>query len=230
MTIKKQIPLTVLELLEPYLVKGIDSIKLVQPDSGLLKFVDVDEKSEFFYFIKQAKYESKQLLILLERKPRNKEIVANHETWIDSSTLENNFNEWVDLLNRYNNIKTIYDDPIEKKYQDEFFAEFEIIDEDADLNSFGLNQQIWIDNYLDKVILAIDKFDSNNEMSDLQELKINTQELKNDLTKLTKKVIIKRLSKIWARARKHGLEILKEIYIEFRNELIKQIIQGQLTK
>ncbi|PKP30415.1 MAG: hypothetical protein CVT99_13915 [Bacteroidetes bacterium HGW-Bacteroidetes-16] len=229
MTIKKKIPLAVLELLEPYLAKGIDSIRTVEPETSLLKFVDSDEKSEFHFTIEQAKYENKLLLVLVDREPRNKEIVASYRTWIDATTLENNFNDWVGLINRYNNIKSIYDDPIEKKYQDEFYADFEIIEEDADVYSFNLAQQIWIDNYLDKIILTIDKFDIKNEISDLQEIKESSQVLRDDLTRLSKKQIIQKLSKIWAKARKHGLIILKEIYIEFRNELIKQLIKGQLN-
>lgn len=231
MTAKKKIPLSVLELFEPYLVKGINSIRLVKPESGLLKFIDADEKSDFYFFIEQSKLENNHLMLLLDKKPRSKEIVTNYKTWINSSTLENFFKEWVEYIDRYNNIKTIYDDPIEKKYQDEFYAEFEIIDEDADLNSFDLSQQIWIDSYLEKIVLAIEsKYDSENNIADLQELKNSALQLKIELTKLSKKIIIKRLSEIWAKARKHGLEILKEIYIEFRKELIKQLIQGQLAK
>jgi hypothetical protein len=228
MSNKKKVPLIVLELIEPYLSTGIDSIRLVDPGNGLLKFIDADEKSDFYLTVTAAKYDNKALFLTIDSKPRSKEIVDAYNTSLDSTLFDNFLKHWVGLIDRYNNIKSIYEDPIEKKYQDDFIAEFEILDSDADVNSFNLNQQIWIDTYLDRIILEIENVDSKNELPDLQEIKEAAAGLKTNLTKLTKRIIIQKLSKIWAKAQKHGLVILKQIYIEFRNELIKQLIQGQL--
>jgi hypothetical protein len=213
MSKKKKIPLVVLELIEPYLSNGINSIRLVDPGNGLLKFIDADEKSDFYLTVTEAKYDNKALFLTIDSKPRSKEIVDAYQTSLDSSLFDNFIKHWVGLIDRYNNIKSIYEDPIEKKYQEDFIAELEILDSDADVNSFNLNQQIWLDTYLDKVILEIENVDTNNEMSDLQEIKEAANELKTDLTKLTKRIIIQKLSKIWAKAQKHGLVILKQIYL-----------------
>lgn len=229
MNLKKKIPLSILEILEPSILKNSGKIKLINPDNFLMKFIDTENTSNFYLNIEQSKVEGGSVRLLIDRKPRNKDIVGNFQTWIEAKNLEQYFNDWVSFIEGYEKIKSIYDDPIEKKYQEEFYSEFELLEEDASYASFNLNQQIWIDSYLERVILALDnsKEDNNQE---IQEIRTITQQLRTDLTKLTKKVIIQNLSKIWSKARMHGLIILKEIYIEFRNELIKQIIQGQIVK
>lgn len=227
MNIKKKIPLRVLELLEPYLKKSNDKIALISPGSFLMKFIDSDESSDFYFNIEQSQFEGGVLKLLIDRKPRNKNITENYRTWFDSKVLDIYFNEWVSFIDGYEKINSVYDDPIEKKYQKEFYSEFEIIDEDANYSSFNLEQQIWIDGYLDKIIIALNKYIEHDD-KDVEEIKTTAIQLKSDLTRLTKKAIIQKLSLIWSKARKHGLVILKEVYIEFRKELIKQLIQGQL--
>lgn len=228
--LKKKIPLTVLELLEPFLLKGNNRVKLINPNGFLMKFIDTDDTSDFYYNIEQYKIERGSIHLLIDRKPRSMDTVESYKTWIESKTFEQNFKAWAMYIDRYEQIKTIYDDPIETKYQEEFYSEFEIIDEDADKYSFNLEQQLWIDSYLDKVLLAIEIHVEFKEDKGIQEIKKNTQDLKNNLTILSKKEIVQKLSKIWAKTRKHGLIFLKEIYIEVRSELIKQIIQAQLPK
>ncbi len=228
--LKKKIPLSILEMLEPFLLKGIKNIRLIAPDNFLLKFIDNDVKSDFFFYVEEYKVESGTVILLVDRKPQSKDSVDNYRVWIEAKALEQYFNDWVGFLEKYENIKTIYDDPIEKKYQEEFHSEFEIVDEDADINSFNLNQQIWLDNYLDRVILTLERHQTNVTNNELNDIKTEVVELKNNLTNLTKKKVIEKLSKIWAKVRKHGLPLLKEIYIEARNELMKQLIEAQFGK
>ena len=229
MNSKKKIPLSILEILEPLILKNTGKIKLINPDNFLVKLIDTDSTSNFYLNIEQSKVEGGSVRVLIDRNPRNKDIVGNFQTWVEAKNLEQYFNDWVSFIEGYEKIKSIYDDPIQRKYQEEFYSEFEILDEDAGYVSFNLDQQIWIDEYLDRIILALDKHMAQED-KDVEEIKIVAIQLKSDLTSLTKKVIIQKLSLIWSKARKHGLAILKEVYIEFRKELIKQLIQGQLQQ
>jgi hypothetical protein len=54
------------------------------------------------------------------------------------------------------------------------------------------------------------------------------EDLKANQTRLTKRKVTQVLAKIYAKARKHGLNLLKEIYIEAKKELIKQLISGKI--
>ena len=144
MNLKKKIPLSILEILEPSILKNSGRIKLINPDNFLMKFIDIDTTSNFYLNIEQSKVEG-SVRLLIDRKPRNKDIVGNFQTWVEAKNLEQYFNDWVSFIEGYEKIMSIYDDPIEKKYQDEFYSEFEILEEDATYASFTLNQQIWID-------------------------------------------------------------------------------------
>jgi hypothetical protein len=224
--LKKKIPLLALEKIEPFLSKESNFFRLDSPGDFLIKFNDKDKDSDYYFIIEQYRVESSNLLLLINYKPRSKESVESHRTWINGVGLDQSFGDWVKLLERYDKIKTIYDDPIEKKYKDEFYAEFEIVDDDADITSFNINQQLWLDSYLEKIIYLLDSHNGTNP--ELSELKEQVFELKDNLTNLTKKKIIEKLSWIWAKARKIGLPILKEIYVQVRNEIIKQLVEGNI--
>lgn len=225
---KKKIPIQILETLEPILKKGQNKIKPTDPGDYLLKFVDIDSDSDFCFQVEQSKVTNSKLQILISHKPRSNEIIELYRAWIEFQTLEQSMKNWLDYIERYDKIKLIYDDPIEKKYQEEFYADFEIIEDDADLVSFNLDQQLFLDNYLHKVLQAIEQYNPEGNDTSLNEINDVVSELKNDLTKLTKQKVIKRLTIIWAKTRKVGIPILKEIYVQVRNELIKQLIQGQI--
>jgi len=91
--LKKKIPLSILEMLEPFLLKGIKDIKLISPDNFLLKFIDNDDKSDFFFYIEEYKVERGAVSLLVDRKPRSKDSVDNYRTWIEAKTLEQYFND-----------------------------------------------------------------------------------------------------------------------------------------
>lgn len=226
--LKKKIPLLALEKIEPFFSKQSDYFHITSPGDFLFKSVDNDWDSDFFFAIEQYKVESGSLHLLVNIKPKGSESVENTRTWITGVSLDQVFDEWVKILEKYAKIKTIYDDPIEKQYKDEFYTDFEIIDADAETTSFNINQQLWLDTYLDKVIYVIDSCETTEKKSEFIELRKQTVELKNSFTNLTKKEIIEKLSWIWAKARKIGLPILKEIYVQARNEIIKQLVEGNI--
>jgi hypothetical protein len=224
---KKKIPLLALEKIEPFLLKDNDFFQITTPGDFLLKFIDKDNDSDYYFIIEQYKIESSKLQLLLNYKPQSQETVENYRVWTNGEILDQVFADWLKLLERYSKVKTIYDDPIEKKYKEEFYTEYEIVDEDASTISFNIEQQLWLDSYLEKVINILDSFDETNPM--IIELKSQVIELKDNLTTLTKKKIIEKLSWIWAKSRKIGLPILKQIYIEIRYEIIKQLVEGNIN-
>lgn len=135
------------------------------------------------------------------------------------------FDSWIEFLNEYNNIHSIYDDPITEAYQKEFESQFELVDEEADYASFDLDKQLFIDNYLDNAILKLELAIAEANRSEVEELIVDANLLKTKQTQLSKRQVVKRLSKFCAKARKHGLNLVKEIFVEARKELLKQLIK-----
>lgn len=227
---KKQVPLEVLSILEQFLLIPMEKCQIIEPENFLIKIKDNDRNSDFYYNIVQHNLENGILKLLVDLKPQDRTTINNKESWIDARSLSSHFNTWLSILEGYDSVKTVYDDPIEQKYQEEFYSEFEIIDDDAAVNGFSLTQQMWLDSYLTNVIHVLDQHISNESDETINEIKEDVKVLRNNLTKLTKQRVIQALSKIWAKVRKHGLQLLKEIYIEAKSELIKQLIEIQIGR
>ena len=79
------------------------------------------------------------------------------------------------------------------------------MDEDAEYTSFDLDKQLFIGSYLDNAILKLESAITEENKEEIEDLIADANSLKTEQTQLTKKQVIKRLSKIWAKARKYGL-------------------------
>ena len=107
----------------------------------------------------------------------------------------------MDILKEYNNINSIYDDPIIERYQKEFEVQFDIPDDDADIASYDLDKQLFIDNYLDNIIKKLEAAKTENNEKEISEIIYDADSLRKQQTQLTKRQIIKKLSTIWQQFR-----------------------------
>jgi hypothetical protein len=148
--LKKKIPLQVLESIEPYVNKRGTSYESIEPKNFLLKFVDKDEKSDFYFNVEEYKLDT-DFKLLIDFKPQSKQSTANRKTWIKVNLLETHFSNWLKLLEGYDKLKTVFDDPILEAFADEYFTEFEIIDDDADFKPFPTKQILLLDNHLENI-------------------------------------------------------------------------------
>jgi len=225
---KKDFPLTVLQTIEGLLKTESPYFEATDPGDSLLKFRDKDSKSDFYFEIKKYSFDNNQKLnVEISFKPRHKDLPESHERTIDVSKLGTYLKNWTDVLAEYDRI-TIFDDPILRQYEDEFLTDFELVDEDADTKSYDFKTQLLIDQYLTycEKKLAEHKTDDNKEEIEIIEKEIS--ELKTTQTQLPKRKVAKMIAKIWAKTRKFGLSLLKDVYQEAKKEIIKQVIKGQI--
>lgn len=226
---KKKIPLIVLETLEKYVELKGEQFEVVPPDKFFVKIIDKDKNSDFYYNIENYKID-KGLKLLIDSKPISKENIDNSRTWIDSKHLNNHFNNWVSLLKRYETVNSFFDDPIVKAYADEYLSEFEIIDVDADIKPFNTTQVLMLDSHLESIEKNIDKFKTDENESQIESIKTDVQELRNNLTAKPKRWIIKNLSIIWAKITKQGTPLLKEFLSEVKKTIIKEGVKFMIEQ
>jgi hypothetical protein len=226
---KKKIPLAILEALQPVADNNLDLTKTVKDPDSMFHLVDKDESSDFYFKVTKQEARSGKLNYLIDFKPRSKDNVNPHSVWLTLDGVLTTIKKWLELLQAYNKIHTIYDDPILKRNQERFEKQFDILDEDADTTSFDLSQQIFLDEYLSNVkskLLALQEGRAEKEVKELEELSLEATEIQSDLTKATKRQIVKRLSKLWAKAQKIGLDVIKEIFVSVTAELAKRLLTG----
>lgn len=219
---KKTIPLVILKAFESFVDLKGDLFIVSQPDNQLLKIVDNDIDSKFYFTA--AQYEKQQngsYKLLIDYKPVSQSDPAKNAVWIDVKELQNYFKNWLDLLEEYEKVKSFFDDPILKSFTDEYYAEFEILDDDdAQVKPLSINQIILIDQHLEFIEENIDKYETVLNKNQLQEIKNDIINLRNNLTNQSKAWVVKHLSKTWAKLTKQGTRFLKD----FLNEAKKQAI------
>lgn len=225
---KKEFPLSVLQTIEGLMKTESPHFEVTDPGESLLRFKDKDPKSDFYFEIKSYKFDaSTKLQLIISYKPRHRDIPTTHEKTVDAKLLGGSLKNWSDLLGEYEQI-TIFDDPILKQYEDEFLTEFEILDSDADTNSYGFDTQILIDKYLDYCSLKLTEHKTDENKEEVEKIENEIKELKTSQTQLTKRKVVQKLSRIWAKTRKFGLNLLKDVYQEAKKEIIKQLIKGHI--
>ncbi len=195
---------------------------LVAPQTSMLLFKDQDERSKFFFEIKSFSYPQNILHLAIEYSPRSADSIEPLTRNIKSSDLDKFFSQWVKFLSLYSEV-SIYDDPILKQYQAEFFQEFQIIDDDANTSSFDLQTQFWLDEYCDTMSLKLGELETDENKKEITEIQKDIKELKDKQSSLTKNEVISRLSLVWAKSRKLGLNFLNEIYTKVKASLNSKI-------
>jgi hypothetical protein len=225
---KKDLPLIILKSLQPFVNLRGEKFETLDPKKNLLKVVDQDSDSSFHFTIEEyKKANGGKFQFLMSRSPINQNDNGIYQNWVDISLLEPQFQTWLKLLDEYETVESFFDDPIINSFKEEYYAEFEIIDEDdAEIKPLNTKQILLLDNHLEDVDKRLEKFVSEKNSEDIQEIKEDIVELRDNLTKKPKKWVVKNLSKIWAKIAKQGTTFIKEFLSESKKEIIKQSVKG----
>ena len=216
---KRDLPLTVLRALDRITKEPSDLFRITEGGGIIVRFEDNHPSpSQFFEFVK---FENNQISLVIRPKSANDPSMTHISVTVDK--VDAYFEKWLQYLEGYKNAKLL-DDPILRKYEEEAYAEFELVEEDSDTVSYDLSTQLLIDKYLEHSIKKLNHYDS--EDNQIKEIKLELEQLRETQTQLTKKEVVKSLATILAKARKHGLKLLGELYNEAKKELFKQLITG----
>lgn len=153
------------------------------------------------------------------KSPQNEISTNSTQSWGTTQQVIFQFKEWLDILNRYEKIKFI--DPITEKYQTEIFENLKIVDEDADSIPFETDQQIFLIQYLDKSIQYLEEKKDEYEVIEIIE---EAQDLKKSVTSLPKNSSMKKLSSIFAKSKKKGMTLFKDLMVMFKKDLMKKLL------
>lgn len=233
---KKDTPLIVLREIQNLLglIREIISeknppVRLLENHEGALIYIeDLDNESNFYFKVlsatsKEVKISSSsttnKIYFDYERCPTDSTSVKKWNGTNESQEVIRWIKEWADFLNEYNEIHLFQDEFVEK-YTSKFYSDFVIIDKEADIEPFSLEQQLFLNEYLDIIEKVLEE---NDEEFNTQEIRNDVKELKQNLTQLSKNSVLKKLSIIWAKTQKKGLKLLKEIYTSFKKEVIKRV-------
>ncbi len=229
---KKEIPLSILQALDSSINKNLDLVIPSSEDGYHFKLIDKEVGSDFYFKVKtSSKHRSSdgRPVFETEFKPKNMENLGVGTLWPNSDGVIKVLNNWLEMVKNYNDTISIYDDPLLKSYQESFEVEFEIVDENADKVPFNLSQQLLLDQYLESFKSKLVELRGNkflDEVDAVKEIEADISETQRNLTKESKRKVIKRISRFCAKAQKVGLELIKEMAIQAFIEFFKQKMIG----
>ncbi|HBT72691.1 MAG TPA: hypothetical protein DEB37_10655 [Lysinibacillus sp.] len=199
-------------------------------EENMFRFEDIDKNSGFFFNIKEYKKNQQGYYqLFIERCPTDDNNMDKYSTWIIVTDLKRHLTSWLNILEQYDKVESFFDDPIIKSFQEEYFAEFEIMDEETHKKPLTSKQILLIDDYLSKIEFSIDDYknDSNNDKID--EILLDIAKLRDNLTVNSKYWVLKNLTDIWAKITKLGPKFMKEFVSEANKEIIKQGVRGLIN-
>jgi len=146
----------------------------------------------------------------------------------ESSIILEHFSIWINLLREYEEVNLDEDEIIENFYQEEFFHDFEILDEDAYTAPFEHEKQVILYNFLTYIETELKR--QLTDDPEIKELIAETEEFKDNIQNFSKKVVVKKFSRILAKIKKKALSMIIEILNEGKKEIIKRALTGGLDE
>jgi hypothetical protein len=226
---KRKVPLAILEILQHQPNSKLHLVKVVSNDNAIVHLADKIKGSSFYFTIVKSEHKNNNLHYNIECMPKGKDVLMPSGAWLLITDIPKALNDWLDLIEHYENINTIFDDPILRTNQERLINKINLTDEDASFTSFDLDQQLYLDSYLESTyedLEAIKTGRSDEEVLMIEELKKESIDIKQSLTKETKKEIVKKLAHFWGKIQILGLEVFKEIAVKAVKEITVKLITG----
>lgn len=226
MTMKKKIPIGVRKALEE-VAKNKNYLFYTEFKNDVVIILKDKETSSDFHFsiLKINPPTNAKESYNIEYKPCILETLESKNTNTTLEGLKNHFSNWIKLLEDYNEESPLFGDPILQTYYDELEPDFKILDDDADIKPYSIEQQKKIVLFLENASQIIHRQEplQNNEIKEFIEL---VNETKENISKSTKRQVINKIRKIIAKGFKIGLQVGERLLIEFTAEVTKQMIMG----
>ncbi|WP_273210528.1 hypothetical protein [Runella zeae] len=200
----------------------------------LLYLVDADEydKSDFYFKISEYPHTTHTDRVNIEFKPEGD--YSNDSLFLDNiplDTVANFLRKWISILTKYQNTKTIFDNP-SRYLSEELFSEFKFVEEDANQKPFHYKQLLLLDQYLEDTTESLIDFSKAHpeKASQAQELVKDINSLQSEISSLPKNEVIKQISGIWSKASKLGMKFLKPLLNKFKEKFIEKLTDGTVER
>lgn len=225
--IKKDIPLSVLKLLTPS-NKDLKFIEVVEDNNTIMLLKDKDSSSSFYFKIVRKAKTVSGIIYNVEYKPTSTEELNPFNTQMSIERISTQLANWLKIIGQFNDVKTIFDDPIIEAYTAEIFEEYSVDDPEADFYPFSIQHQEVLLKYLSTAVLQIhdfgEKLDGKKKTVN-DNIEVEIQEFKESLTQLSKNDTLIVLSGILAKIRKHSYDLYQLVSSNFVIEKIKKLLK-----
>lgn len=204
------------ELIETIPSKEIGNNNLVIGLRGLREF------SNFQFLILEPRMMDKEPYYRIDRTPQNSS--SNDRITFECGFKDtiNSFNNWFQLIIDFTKFDFHQKDEFRRIYENQFYADFEIVEDDSYTTPFDSNRQLLLYHLIDQTQILIVK----SEIEDSESLIEEANDLKCSLTKITKHESVKRLSKLMANIRLKSIKVYNDVLDVGKKEIIKAVLHA----
>jgi hypothetical protein len=220
---KEQTPLVVHKAIESYLDKKNGLFRRISSEKDLIRFRGVGLDSNFYFYIKSHRKQGSQNQIQIEYQPYTGESVEPRTLWVksDQKNIDSHFQLWFKLISDYKDTKTVFDDPIEKGFQDDYYSYFEIVDEEKD-KPLDPSSIIPIFDHFEELKLKLNEYKNEDNTAEIEEIQDEIDQMNSQLTTSGRQEIANRICRIWAKLTKQGVKYIKEFVEVSRKYVMKE--------
>ena len=176
-------------------------------------------------------------MVSLRFRPEGESSPSLYAPDVEIDKVSTYFNNWQKVVNESNEFiqKYVVRDAILEEYVNEEFVQFEILEEKVSKDkSYPLPVQLFIDAYLKDVVKRLEAYKEGNQLDEQAVQAVNdvieeANDLRKNQTKQSEFKVASSLSKMWAKARKAGLEVYTEIKKDALKEIVKYFVKELLS-
>ncbi len=229
---KKELPLLIVQSivdsrneLRKRASENIGVIIESKDDNSIIKFIDFDNTSTFYFILKNITLNSSDNALYAEVTilPAVVHNLEQKGFRVKINELYDKFSTWIGLIKNYNQLALDEEEKFKPFDENEFYSEFEIVDDDAEIAPFSAEKQILIYDYVSNLIEVLESKEQDVLTS---QIITDSRFLADNIHKESKKEVTKRLAKIFAKIKRKGVKFMKEVLKETKKELIKRAISG----
>ncbi|PBI89097.1 hypothetical protein BSF41_24680 [Flavobacterium sp. ACN2] len=218
----------VLRIMRTLLKSNSTIIESVNTDH-LFYLHDISHKNFVFYITEPNRNsETKQTIFPITYVPEDEDSLSYTTCFCSLEEIEDHFYHWLHIIKEFNSISFSEEEEFSNFYEEEIFNDFDIIDEDADINPFNNFQQIILYNFLSETSVYLENKHPNNK--EIENIRSETLELRDNIQNLTKKDFSRRLSKILAKIKKFSIKTFFEISDVAKKEIYKYLLKEGVNK
>ena len=202
-------------------------IKKINDEDFLIEVAEKDPDPSFLFRVKHADFENisgtqKGIFNVLQNPSHNTRILGAFSHKHDSKKIKDAFSLWLRSVILFND-NSIVNNPITKAYEEEFYSEHRILDEDADEKPFGRQQQQQLHLFLGCMGKALEKESTKDET--ITPIILEIKEVQKNMTSMSKNGLILKISKVFAKIHVHGIDLSNKYWGKFQEEGFKMIVQ-----
>lgn len=201
-----------------------DIVTMTFNDPHLIEIKDV-ESSGFRYVISTPSQDSEsKCYCKIIKKPRGSHSLDAYSSNIFISEINKDFENWIALLAKYNEINLSKEDIFASYEEKQFYDEFEIMEEDADFKTLSVENQFQVYKLLDQLQARLENKSVENPV--IKDIIEETENLKLNLQNLPQSVVARKVARLKVKIKKIGIKFFLDVIDVAYKEAIKIALKG----